>query len=1365
MLQNYRLAVDTPQEKSVPDSDTDTDEENDIATGHSYSQIMEGNSAYTQLCDQASNMRIGIRIRLPKIKNISNNKASTSDPKKICVFHQILKPAEFSSPSRLILGQKHFDLNLKNKTGHTAHATHQKKDVSDCSDSKEILKSHGMKEGCPENIAGRNHDKTMEFKTGDAAPVSIQKQSLSVTEESKRVSDEDGPLTIVENMTSEMPNQIQTSATKHNETAQDLKPSQDLKGHAYKVDDPRDVSSLETSIEEHNETFDANDEQDYTNVDELNDISSDETRAEEHNETFSAKDELKPVPDQNDHANTEDDQKVATSNETSVEKHNETSKNLQENTNVVEHVDEQRDISSDETRAEEHNETFSAKEDLNPVHEQNEHTNTDDDLNDVSTHKIIVEEHKENASDKEDLKPVHDQKDHAKMNEDLKDASTHEITVEEHKETSNANGDLKDGSTHKVIIEDHKKTSNAKEDLKPLHNRKDPTTAVDELKDASSDGTNDNNSSNDQEVLGLKVQSNAADTSSHVIGKNDTEEHVEKKEGYTGEEMMQEDEIKSKERAKLNDSDTEHETFTAMAEHPDEFILSLNDDTNSVDMEFSDEDDCDMSDNDMKMQKSEKQPMTPEEASLEYNILEEYANDSCSDEDQPMPAQGKQIPASTIDPFRLIKDQHDFKTLEQNLVASKDALDTCPYYSKPTSAVETTKLDLILSETEDEEEVGQQDVSEVRRKEDTLVEKVETQSTQSLSPKTGATLPKTVTDSNIEMFPPQHLKGDKPSELEINSTCSTPTQDEVSEICYPEVNKELREEDLDRKLYCPDNTVAHHIDVLPPESPESFQTRVSTPKPLSDFMGHYEETHHDEPRWKMSKCPEGEDFKDKSDLTTEDSSSEDCFQLRHKLCPTYHEKDNKKYDFRQAAFQNDSELFYGDNGVDDFHQYYHGSDEGLQWYDYQTEEPVVHPRESDFSGDYELPTCSKQTASEREYFYKHKKRARKEMGEYCWEQNYKTEPKYPIMVTCTTAKKKKSRKSEFRPYSEWDDDDTSSSFVDYSIQKTSSSETHQSVPSRVTVSSHPSFSKQQFDWRTYFRREATSSQLLDACERDNKFDVPPSSIITILDRKGYRVTFSNSPTAKPSFSGSSSNKSFEDSFNRWQERQSKADGTRSTVDCEYLIFSDQMNQVLKDCKSPIISTPRCRTNPELCGMTVQFSNLSENESSDELKAQPSLSDFKLKVDLSERKGMKESVKTSKPHFQKLFCGKANVEEFAGISEITEQCAVSYKSRMKEVCSGKKLPRPTKTFKRKYNRECTGQHPRSSGRIKKDVFDSPQENLKSVVRQASKKKYRFYIHVTSTDSFFEETKVRTFMHKNKGVYLMEKKDLNVNLYDW
>ncbi|XP_056319983.1 uncharacterized protein tasor2 isoform X2 [Danio aesculapii] len=1356
-LMNYRSAVDTPQEKSVPDSDTDTDEENDLASDHSYSQIMEANSAYTQLCDQASNMRIGIRIHLPKIRSISNNTASTPDPKKICVFHQILKPAEFSSPSRLILGQKHFDLSLNNKT---CHATHQKKDVSDSSDSKGILKSHGMKEGCPENVADRNHDKTLEFSTGDAASVSIQKQSLSVTEESKKVSNKDslnGPLKIVEIMTSEMPNKIQTTATKHNETAQDLKPIQDLKGHIYKVDDLRDDSSLETSVEEHNETSDANDELDDTNVDELSDISSDETRAEERIETSGAKEDLKPLPDQNDHANTEDDQKVALLNEASVEKH------LQENTNAVHHVDEQRDISSDEMRAEKHNETAStkedlkhvheqndhtntdddlndsstheiivkelketsnakedlkpvheqndhtnmdddlndsstheiiveelketsnAKEDLKPVHEQNDHTNTDDDLNDGSTHEIIVEELKETSNAKEDLKPVHDLKDHAKTDEDLKDASTHTITVEEHKETSSANGDLKDSSTQQIIIEEHKKTFNAKEDLKPLHNLKDPTTVVDELKDASSDGTNDNNTSNDQEDLCLKVQSNAVDTSSHVIGENDTEEHVEKKEGHTGEEMMQEDKIKSKERVKLNCSDTEHETFTAMAEHSDEFILRLNDDTNSVDMEFSDEDDCEMSgNNDMKMQKSVKQPMTPEKASLEYNILQEFANDSCSDEDQPM----------------------------------------------------------LTQETEDEEESGQQDVPEARREEDTLVEKIETQSTQHLSLKTGPSLPKTGTDFSIEMFAPQDLKSDKPSELEINSTCSTPTQDEIREVCYPEVNKELRE-DLDRKLYCPDNTVAHHIDMLPPESPESSQTCVSTSKPLSNLMGHHEETHHDEPRWKMSKFSEAEDFKDKSVLTTEDSSSEDSFQLRHKFCPTYHEKD-KKYDFRQGASQNDSELFYGHDDVDDFYEYYHGTDEGLQWYYYQTEEPVVHPRESDFCGDYELPTCSKQVASESEYFYKHKKRARKEMDEYCWEQNYKTEPKYPIKVTCTTdyAKKKKSRKSEFRQNSEWDDDDTSSSFVDYSIQKISSSETHRSVPTRVMVSSHPSSSKQQFDWRKYFRREATSSQLLDACERDNKFDVPPSSIVTILDRKGYRVTFSNSPTAKPSFaavSGSSSNKSFEDSFNRWQERQSKADGTRSTVDCEYLIFSDQMNQVLRDSKSPIISTPRCRSNPEQCGMTVQFSNLSENESSDELKAQPPLSDFKLKVDLSERKGMRESIKTSKPHFQKLFCGKPNVEEFAGISEITEQCAVAYKSRMKEVCSGKTLPRPIKAFKRKYNREGTGQHPRSSGRYKKDVFDSPQENLKSVVRQASKKKYRFYIHVTSTDTFFEETK--------------------------
>ncbi|XP_056115730.1 uncharacterized protein tasor2 isoform X2 [Rhinichthys klamathensis goyatoka] len=1296
-LMNYRSPVDIPVDNSVPDSQIDTDDENYITTDCSYSQLLEGNSSYNQLCEQASNMRIGIRILLPKVRNVTKNEASTRvttfDLKKIGVFHQVLspiKPSAFSKQHRLILGRKSFDLSLKKETGHKAHTVLQKENVSESAESKKISETNENKNGCPAAVVDGNVDDTAEFKTGNGASISVQEKSVSVSQESKEVSDEDshdGCLTIMEdgnvdeNITSDLPSQDQISVVEHNCSAhakEDLKPFQDLKGHENMVDVLRDVSPHDTSVEEHNVTSNVKKDLkpllDDTNlldhVEELSEISSDETRVEEYNETSNAKENLKPVHDLKDHEKMVDELRDATSDETSVEEHKETSdakiepKPLLDDTNLVDHFDKLSDISSDETRVEEYNETSNAKEDLNPVY---------------------------------------DLKDHTHMVDELRDATSDETKIEKCNEIPSA-----------------------------------------------------------KEQLDLKDRLNLIDPSSHGIEGNDTKKPVEEKdEGYTGEEIMQEGESKSKEWDNLDGSDTEHEASTAMVEHLDEFVWGLKDNINRVKMEFSDEDAFidDDDDDDMKIQKSETQPYTPEETDLEDYTLE-LSNDSSSDEDQPLSVQEKPTSASYIDTSNIMQDEIETETLEQSLVVQQEALEVCQTELKTASTVEPTKLDISHLEKDDERDLGQQDKSKVSGEDDTLVDEKETQSQGSckdgviktyqecLSAKMYA-LPHSRTETRNETVAPQALTIYKPSEVEVNSMCSTPTQDEMA--CLPEVNEEFREEDLNRDLYFPYNT--DHVDMLPPKIPVCPQTHVSTTKPLSDFIGHYEETYDDELRCKRIKYTGTMDFKDKSELTTKRSPSEDSFQLRHKLCPTSQQKDDKNCNFIEGGPQNDSGLFYREDNVDDLHEYYQGSDEGLPWPDYQTEEPVDHqlyPCEKEFSCDNDQPICSKYITSEREYSYRHTKHAKKEMDNFCWaEKNYKSDP---LSVTCTAeytreqSPKKKSRKSKFtafRQYSQWDDEDCSNVIVDYSIQKTSCFETCQAKPTKaVTVSSlpHVKTSKQQFDWRRYFRREAASSQLLDVSERDNKFDIPLSDIVTVLDRKGNRVTFSNSSTMKPSFIG------LENSFHRWQEQQSKTDVTRSAVDLEYLIFSKNMSQVLKENKSTSSTTSHCWENPDqsTCPMTVRFSNLSEVENSADLsKAQQSLTDFKIKVDMSDRRGMREPVRNRKPHLQRLFCEKGNDVEFAGISEITKQCAVAYKSMMNDVCSRKTLSRPIeasgKGVKRKYSRESVGQHPGFCGRIKKDTFDNPHDYLKSSVWQASKTKYRFFILVTSTDTFFKETK--------------------------
>ncbi|XP_026124856.1 uncharacterized protein LOC113106975 isoform X2 [Carassius auratus] len=1232
-LVNYRNLVDVPVESSVPDNDDDTDDENDVTTDCSYSQHLEKNSAYNQLCEQASNMRIGVRILQPKVRNATNNKASTSmatsGPHKIGVFHQILgpiKPSAFSKQHRLILGRKSFDLGLKNQTGNVPHVILQKEKVSDSAESKEIFeaKTERNKDGSLEALVNENADKTVELKTG--ASVFVEEESVSVAEESKVVLDEDNQdrcLTIMEdgsieeNMTSEMPSQDQTSHAEHKGTVhvmEDLKSTLDLKDHANMIDEPRADSSNET--------------------------------VEEHSQIPLIMEEPKPVLD---------------------------------DTSLVDHADELSNISSDETRAEELNET---------------------------------------SNTTEKPRPVHDLKDHSNMADELRNALSEETNIEECNEFPNA-----------------------------------------------------------KEELILKDPSNVVDASSHETEGNNTKEPVKTKESYTAEEMMQENEIKSKEEADLVGSDTEHETSTATEEYLDDFTLVLEDD-----MEFSDEDSetklekevneqngstekssvFNDDDHDMKLQKSEKQPQTPEEANLVDCALEEFRKDSLLVEDQLISVQEKHTLAAN-DPTDGMHDEGETKTTEQSIVVYQEAFDVC-HESKPTSTVDLTEIDISHLEKDGEKDLGQQNAFQVTGEDDALFDVNETQSQDScedqmidsnqepLSLKICASPPNTMTESHDEAV----SLIDKPSEVEVNRMLSTPTQDEIP--CYPEVSKRFRKEDLNRDLYYQDDT--DHADMMPPKSPVSLQPHVSTTKTLSDFTGHYEEIHNDNLRWSRNKYTGTVDLKDKSATTTEHSPNEDSFPLKHKLYPTSQEKDD--CNFIEGASQNDSELYY----IDDLHGYYHRSYEDIPWYDFQTEESINHQFYScgnDSGGDNDSPICSKYITSERDYSYKHKKHAKTERDDNCWAgKKYKSDTlsfKYPIKVTCNAdyetevarSPKKKSRKRKFCENAERDDDSSDN------IPKTLYLERYQTKPTRsftVSSTSHVKPSTQQFDWRRYFRREATCSQLLDASERDNKFDIPPSSIVTILDGKGNRVIFNNSPTMKPSFDGVSLTKGLEDSFNEWQEQQSKADVTRSALDCEYLIFSQRINRVLNETKSS--TTSHCRSNPDpaSCPMTVQFSNLSEVESSPELcKAQLSLTDFKIKVDMSDRKELRETVRNRKPHLQRLFCEKGSAVEFSGISEITEQCAVAYKSMMNDVCSGKTLPHPTEPRKRKFDRDRVDRYSGFCGRMKKDVFDSP----KSIVSQA-KIKYRFYILVTSTDPFFEETKNLLEMEGHRPVE-PEEFDLN------
>lgn len=321
----------------------------------------------------------------------------------------------------------------------------------------------------------------------------------------------------------------------------------------------------------------------------------------------------------------------------------------------------------------------------------------------------------------------------------------------------------------------------------------------------------------------------------------------------------------------------------------------------------------------------------------------------------------------------------------------------------------------------------------------------------------------------------------------------------------------------------------------------------------------------------------------------------------------------------------------------------------------------------------------------------------------------------------------------------WDEEDFHMT-VDYSIRKTFSCSSDRSSISRTRASSpcqHKGESKQPFDWRRYFRREG----IFESTEgSDGLCHDPPSSIVTMFDKKGNRVIF-ESPSTQKQLTG------IHGASQCMEEQRSTAD-SQSLMELEYLIFSENMTHLLKNCKTTSrVKQHRLNISPAESPMTIQFSRLDEQNSfSAPDQTWPTLSKFKINVDMSERKPLKKTPTYNKPlHLQSLFCDRGTEATCSKLSDITKDCSKVYHTMMNDICIGKSISHQNDELKRKRDMEhaTTSKQSGFCGRIKKDMFDHLHDNLNSIVRQACKTKYKFYILVTSADPFFEETKVGTY----------------------
>uniref|UniRef100_A0A3B4VKA3 Uncharacterized LOC111229767 n=1 Tax=Seriola dumerili TaxID=41447 RepID=A0A3B4VKA3_SERDU len=211
------------------------------------------------------------------------------------------------------------------------------------------------------------------------------------------------------------------------------------------------------------------------------------------------------------------------------------------------------------------------------------------------------------------------------------------------------------------------------------------------------------------------------------------------------------------------------------------------------------------------------------------------------------------------------------------------------------------------------------------------------------------------------------------------------------------------------------------------------------------------------------------------------------------------------------------------------------------------------------------------------------------------------------------------------------------------------------------------------------------------------------------------------------------------------------DITQVSMEQECLIFSEQMKQLLKRSKRGPICHQDSHDKLTLdCAspVTVHFSSLEEQEDSLEMLDAPSLIGQKIKVDVSDRKGMADSGEEEKTlHPQKLSPGTGNMKEHAGVSGATAECARLYEAIMDDICAVKKVPSRPKHFRmdRGYEKTEPSNHFDFCDQMKREMDESFRSNLNSVVKKSCKTKYRFYILVTSDDALFEETKLEAEGH--------------------
>uniref|UniRef100_A0A3B3R064 Transcription activation suppressor family member 2 n=1 Tax=Paramormyrops kingsleyae TaxID=1676925 RepID=A0A3B3R064_9TELE len=296
--------------------------------------------------------------------------------------------------------------------------------------------------------------------------------------------------------------------------------------------------------------------------------------------------------------------------------------------------------------------------------------------------------------------------------------------------------------------------------------------------------------------------------------------------------------------------------------------------------------------------------------------------------------------------------------------------------------------------------------------------------------------------------------------------------------------------------------------------------------------------------------------------------------------------------------------------------------------------------------------------------------------------------------------------------------------------------------------------KPETDWTNYCKRIETLKRNKHPVKEDHGMPSHSASpIITVFDHKGNRMTYENYPIVKPGPSGRvrmirNSGSYLHNFQQKWEELHlARPDMTQDTMDLEYLIFSEKMNQIIKNNQKTSRSTRYSWRRQAMSDVDVTSKNsaVGIHVSKELQNTRLPLRRWKMKGDRTNKAwSRKRKAVSSMPcepplSLRRLSHLDCKGDSHPAVSDITVECASSYHTILNDICSGRKFLQHTSKPKEDSALPPCDTREHIFEQMQEETFKDMQEKINVAVRLSSKTKFKFYILVTSDDYFFEQTK--------------------------